>query len=191
MEHIKHVEPTEVHFLAFDPGGVTGWACIAVKVKAFTSHQIRVLDNVIWWDCGELEGTDNGQGREVDKLIRQSRFNLDTHKQDRKLIICTEDFDNIGHKGDKESLFSPIRMNAIIGWLAEYHSCEFYVQNRSLRINNTPERLHAFLGESRWPTKGRGKDATAAMQHAMYRLRTTKQQADRRPWNGNGNGAPI
>lgn len=174
------VKPNIFHLIAFDPGGTVGWAYFTVHFKAFSRPEHRVLRYVKSWDCGEFTGSEHEQLASAIELVHQARWGPMPYVS--SVDVVTEDFDLIQTVGGKE-LVSPIRINAVLDFVClTRYGLELIYQKRQFRTQITADRLRAFGFEGRWVTSGRGKDAFAAMQHAIARLRQLKANADKRPW---------
>lgn len=189
-------EQNEFILTAFDPGGTTGVAQFCVDYRAFTRPENKILANVKWWDCRELEGTEFEQLTAAEALIREAQHGEGPFN--RRVEAVTEDFDLVQLTGSKENLLSPVRINAVVDWLCHRWVTPLVYQNRNLRTNVTAERLQAFGFESpyrrsgAWSKTGSGKDAFAAMQHGVVRLKRIKKEAIKRPWKlGEGGVANV
>ncbi len=79
--------------LGYDPGGTTGWALLSLHPEAINPGY-RILDNVVFWTCGQFVGTDAAQGRDMALLaaawphaqIVVEDFILRTERKDRELL---------------------------------------------------------------------------------------------------------
>lgn len=79
--------------IAYDPGGTTGWALLSLYPEA-VNPGYRILDNVVFWTCGQFVGRTVAQGREMALLaaawpsahIVVEDFILRTYRQDRVLL---------------------------------------------------------------------------------------------------------
>lgn len=171
------------HLVSFDPGGTTGWAHIEMSERAFSRPEHKVLAHVINWNCGEFSGPEVKQLSEAERLIAYARgyFEFENNRCD----VISEAFElkqTIG--GD--NLLSPVRVNAVLDWICQTkHGMQLQTQRRTMRITVTPERLSRYGFASpygRWSKTGKGKDAFAAMQHAIVWLRRLKQASLSRPW---------
>lgn len=164
------------HFLWFDPGGTMGWAYCRIRREAFVYRDERVLSNVEQWRSGELTGTERQVIQKgvdmVRKLVYSTSFLL--------VDIGTEDFDLVQTRGGKENVLSPVRINAVLDWEVGNCGAKLHYQNRALRTSQTRERIKAFGIPS-----PKGKDALAAMQHLVYRVRTVKKASMAKPWKMN------
>ncbi len=77
----------------YDPGGTTGWALLSLYPEALTPGY-RILDNVVFWTCGQFVGPSVRQGREMALLaaawptavIGFEDFILRTMRMDRVLL---------------------------------------------------------------------------------------------------------
>jgi len=183
----------EFHLTWFDGGGTTGWADFVVDFKAFSRPENKVLANVKHWDCGEFRGPEHSIfGAAVGHVRRKVRIDQGgAGISYLQYEVGGEDFDLVQTVGDKENVLSPVRFNAVIAWECQKIGITYRYQARQLRTNTTRERLNAFmkplwgktpLHSANWTTSGKGKDAFAAMQHAIYRLRKLKQESISKPW---------
>lgn len=79
--------------IGYDPGGTTGWALVSLYPEALDPGY-RILDNVVFWTCGQFVGSPLSQGREMALLaaawptahIVVEDFILRTFRQDRVLL---------------------------------------------------------------------------------------------------------
>jgi hypothetical protein len=161
------------HLIWFDPGAAaTGWGHVCVRRNAFSRPENKVLANILTWQSGELKGPESGQ---LDNIVGRLRS-----LRDRAGYLCmevgTEEFDLVQTIGGK-NLLSPVRINAVLDWEVTKLGLKLRYQNRSLRINQTRERLKLFGFNKRF-----GKDEFAAMQHLVYRLRKIKEESRHQPW---------
>lgn len=186
----------EYHLVAFDPGGRIGWAHLIVNIRAFTDRRNKVLANVEDWDCGEFEGPELEQCKEASRLIWRARFGEMPYNSPTSVIlsvplqrgdVVSEDFELTQRVGG-HNLLSPVRINAILDFECDRWGLKLNLQRRSMRTGVNPTRLKRFGFESpfrrngEWSTSGKGKDAFAAMQHAIVWLRRKKSKANKRPW---------
>lgn len=168
----------EFRFLWFDPGGTTGWSYIALERAAFSRPDHKWTEWIKWWDCGELHGTEHDQLGQAVALIAGAVDDVGYMSVD----IGSEDFDLVQTIGGKQNLLSPVRINSVLDWECRKRGVRLQLQNRALRTHVTPIRLVRWGFEGPWRTKGAGKDAFAAMQHGVERIRLIKKQANARPW---------
>jgi hypothetical protein len=165
----------EIHFLWFDPGQTaTGWAFFSVHRRAFTNHRAKILTNILFWRTGEFTGTEHSQLEQAKQLMYWVRFNP-------MPFVCpsyigTEQFDLTQIIGGRE-LLSPVRINAVLDWeCARTTGLTLEYQARSMRTNVTRARL------KEWGLHGvKGKDAFAATQHAIVRMRRLKVETNKKP----------
>ena len=164
----------EFHIVAFDPGGVIGWAHLVIHYKAFTHPRMKVLANLLSWDTGQFNGLEHANLAACVRLVREARYGeMPFHS---KTDAVSEDFELTQLTGG-DNLLSPVRINAVLEWeIAKVGGVSFILQKRQLRTNVTRERLK-LMG-----LKPAGKDSFAALQHAVTWARRVKQQANRRPW---------
>ena len=176
---IKH-RPNLFHMVWFDPGGTTGWAHLVVDFKAFSRPEHRALRYVADWDCGEFTGDERQQCDYAIGMV-WNMIKINTTMRPR-IEVGLESFflqQNIGG----ENLLAPVRINAVLDYeLMRSCSLKVIYQAPSERTVATPERLRQFGFEGRWPTSGKGKDATSAMQHAVTRLKKLKEKSMVIPW---------
>lgn len=169
----------EYHILAFDPGGTTGWAHLVLDYHAFSRPEASALANLISWDCDEIAGT------ELDKLGKCAALIWGFHfpnEYNSRLDVVSEGFDLKQLIGSQANLLSPVRINAVLDWECRKQGLELHIQDRSARSAQTPARLNAFGFEGRWSPNGKGKDAFAALQHAVTWLRRVKEKSKSQPW---------
>lgn len=165
------------HVFTFDPGGTIGWAHLIIDAKAFTNREAKVLRHLAYWDCGEFTGTEHEQIKAAVTAVRQ-RHMYKHHRMD----VLAEDFELTQLIGGK-NLLSPVRINAVLEWEFKQIGLTLNYQRRSMRTSVTSARLKAFGFEGRWTTSGKGKDAFAAMQHAITWVRRVKRESTSRPWS--------
>jgi len=184
-ESLKPValQPNEFHLVVFDPGGTIGWAHFVVNFRAFSRPEHKVLASLQSWDCGEFSGTETAQLTSAVELIRRAHF--EPMPFVTRTDVLSEDFALAQLIGGKE-LVSPIRINAVLDWECRKQGLTLELQDRSQRTQITADRLHLMgfdpPGRKRWSPNGPGKDAFAAMQHGVVKLRRIKQSTLSRPW---------
>lgn len=79
--------------IGYDPGGTTGWCLISMYPEA-VNPGYRILDNVVFWTCGQFVGSALAQGREMallaaawpNAVIVVEDFILRAYRQDRILL---------------------------------------------------------------------------------------------------------
>lgn len=170
------------HTLWFDPGYIaTGWAWFVIDARAFTNHRARVHSHIIDWDTGEFTGPFADQCNAMMNLAHSIRFGEMPFVP--RCHIGSESF-RLSQLAGGEELYRPIELNAVMKWYCQTRlGCELVIQDRTLRLGKTKERLKA-MGFS-W----RGKDSFAAMQHAVTWLQRIKQQSNKFPWTLDDDGA--
>lgn len=166
----------EYHILWFDPGeAATGWAYLSIHRRAFTNPHNKLLTNILFWRTGEFRGTERDMLTSAMELMYWVRFSP-------MPFVCpstigTEQF-HLGQTIGGRELLSPVRLNAVLDWeCLRKTGLTLEYQSPSQRTNVTRERLKLW---NLWPVKG--KDAFAAMQHAIVRARRLKSEANRKPW---------
>lgn len=171
----------EFHVTWFDCGGKTGMGHICIDRRAFTRPE-RVWERYIrWWDCDEFTGPERDILKSalgwVDSILAENSY-LSYH-------VGGEDFDLVQTIGDKENVLSPVRQNSVLDWECAKRGIKYQYQARQIRTNITPARLVNFGFEGRWTKTGKGKDAFAAMQHAVTYIRRLKRDSEDHPWKLN------
>lgn len=188
-------DPNEYHLVTFDPGGTIGWSHFVIDCKAFSRPEAKVLRWIKEWHCGEFSGQEHEQLTEASRLIWTAKYGKMPYNSATDVVvgaysrtdILAEDFELTQLIGGK-NLLSPVRINAVLGWECRRMGLELQLQNRSMRTGVTPERLIEFGFQSsinrtgRWTKTSKGKDAFAAMQHAIVWLRRVKERSLGRPW---------
>lgn len=168
----------EYHLIAFDPGGTIGWAHLVIDIRAFMAPEAKVLKHLELWEGGELGESETEQL----SLASHIMFLNWHHGMNHSTDVVSEDFDLVQTIGGKE-LLSPVRINAVLDWeLQRRCGLKLNLQARQMRTSVTADRLREFGFEGRWVTRGKGKDAFAAMQHAIVWARRVKQKSLSRPW---------
>jgi hypothetical protein len=167
----------QVHVLWFDPGGITGWAHLCFALRGFSRPSEKALRWLTYWQCGEFAGSEADQCDQAIQFAWQARF----HERLSDVHVGTEDFDLVQTRGGKE-LLSPVRINAVLEYNLSTYSIPLRYQRRADRMHVTPQRLRAFGFEGKWTTTGKGKDAYAAMQHAVLYTQRLKVAADKGIW---------
>jgi hypothetical protein len=187
--------PNEYNIVAFDPGGTIGWAHLTLSYYGFSRPEHKALNYLEHWDCGEFTGSEHEQLEEAKRLIHRARFGEMPYVSSTDVVstgysrtdIVSEDFELTQTIGGK-NLLGPVRINAVLDWECSRIALKLNLQRRSMRTNVTPDRLLRMGFESpinrggRWTTTSKGKDAFAAMQHAIVWLRRTKEASKSKPW---------
>jgi hypothetical protein len=188
-------DPNEFHVVAFDPGGHIGWAALSFDLRAFSRPENKVLRYLKRWECGEFDGPEMDQCRSAEQLIWRTKFGDMPFNAPVDVLsaglsradILSEDFELTQLVGGA-NLLSPVRINAILGYACHKWGIQLNLQRRTMRTGVTAERLQLYGFESpfgrtgKWSTSGKGKDAFAAMQHAVTWVRRLKEESRRKPW---------
>lgn len=173
--------PDTLSILWFDPGGITGWAHLCLDVRAFSRPSNKALKFLRYWECGEFEGDEHTICRSAIDLVWNTKFG---GGRTSPVVVGSEQFDLVQTLGGNE-LLSPVRINAVIDYGVAAYGVRMEYQQRGERLQQTAQRLEAFGFEGwpngRWTTTGRGKDAFAAMQHAVTKLRRMKAYSKKAP----------
>lgn len=185
----------EYHLVAFDPGGTIGWGHLVFDCKAFSRPEHKALAFLKSWDCGEFSGGENEQVAEASRLIWRAKYGDMPYNTNTDVVttgftrsdFISEDFELTQMIGGN-NLLSPVRINAKLDWECYRWGLKLQLQSRSMRTNVTPERLQIagfdspFRRNGAWSKNGRGKDAFAAMQHAVTWVKRVKEESKARPW---------
>lgn len=166
------------HLTWFDPGAAaTGWASFIVDFRAFSRPENYVQEHVFWWDCGEYKGPEHTQMFDAVHGIQHTVSNWGKNVPLLQYEVGGEDFDLVQTIGDKHNILSPVRWNAVMAWECSKLGLTYRLQDRAMRTGITRKRLREY---GYW--KPMGKDAFAAMQHALTRLKAIKLESKKRPW---------
>lgn len=156
--------------VAFDPGGVTGWAAFGVRVKAMHDPRMKILSNLAWWQVGEISGD---EGKQAEEMVQLAQAWDDA-------AIVVEDFMLRKLTTDREML-SPVRVTARFehSLFLQRDSRVIIFQPSALAMDTvTDDRLIA-IGQVRGlgfynATIGM-KDARDAVRHGLTWLRRAKK----------------
>lgn len=188
-------QPNEYNLVTFDPGGTIGWTHFVLSYRAFSRPEHRAIEFVKRWECGEFSGSENEQVAEASRLVWRARFGDMPYNSTTDVVasglskadILSEDFELTQMIGG-DNLLSPVRINAKLDWECYRWGLKLNYQRRSMRTNVTPERLQLagfdspYRRNGAWSKSGRGKDAFAAMQHAIVWLKRVKTESLSKPW---------
>lgn len=178
-------DPNQYRLVTFDPGGTTGWAYFIIDQRAFSRPEHKVLAYVRGWNCGEFTGPEHRQLEACALLLKNARWGPLPFVP--RMDVVSEKFDLVQTVGG-HNLLSPVRINAVLDWLCYQNGLPLNLQARQMRTGVTKERLQLYgfsnplNSKGRWSTTGNGKDAFAAMQHAIVWLRSLKAESRKRPW---------
>lgn len=144
--------------IAFDPGGTTGWSAISVHPDSLVDPDVPILDNIIHWDQGQIEGDEYTQ---VDIILEM----LDLWDGAAAVM---EDFQLRTISAE----LSPERIKTIAGWALSRlfdPTRSLFLQMPSMKETASDDRL------KRWdlyrPGEQHARDAT---RHAIVFLRRAK-----------------
>lgn len=169
------------HLTWYDPGAAaTGWAEFIVDFRAFSRPDNYIMEYLDWFNYGEFTGPEHDQ---MAKAVKQIQHTVQVWGLNVSMLqyeVGGEDFDLVQTIGSKENLLSPVRFNAVMAWECSKVGITYRLQAPAVRTSETRERmkLYGFMK----PGQPMRKDAFAAMQHAVHRLKTIKQLANKRPW---------
>ena len=149
----------------FDTESNTEWSLFSVHPDALIDPSLRVLDNILYWSCGEFVGTEPSQ---VDAMI-------DLVKEWPGACLGVEDF-ILDTKITSQEVLSPVRLNAAFKYTVRRELKGYvWVQNRKLAFTTiTDDRLQHM--SIYWNgTKGR-EHARDAIKHNLTFLKRLKMQ---------------
>lgn len=107
--------------IAYDPGGVTGWAMMQVASEALSDPDYLIMQNVTHFACGQFLGTEFAQ---VDQMVQLAE------DWPGAGLVC-EDF--VLRKFDKaRELLSPVRITSAFRYTMS--KCESYVDGQDGRL---------------------------------------------------------
>jgi len=158
-------DPTVV---AYDPGGVTGWAVFTVHPDALTDPEIRVMNNVLYHGCGEFYGDEYKQ---VDQMLELADAWPDA-------ALVTENFvlydSSAGRKDD--ALLTLVRLNAALSYELRRHDRDrrLFRQNAALAKDSMGDdrlKLCGYYNCSKGSAHARDAD-----RHALLFLRSLKSK---------------
>lgn len=153
-------DPTVV---AYDPGGVTGWAVFSVHPDSLTDPEVLVTLNVNHFACGEFSGA---EAEEVDEMVTLAEAWPGA-------ALLLEDF--VPQKLEQSRAFlSPVRINAAFKYeMRRHHGRRCWMQMPALaKTTITMDRLRAM--ETYWKATEGKKDARMAVVHALVFLKRLK-----------------
>jgi hypothetical protein len=152
--------------VAYDPGGVTGWALASVHPDSIVVPEIRILDNISHFACGQIVGD---EFRQVDQMV-----GLANEWPGASLVI--EDFVLAKMSADR-ALLSPVRLTSAFRYEMRKESNGERVvrkQGRSLAFTTvTDDRLKRYRGGYYAATAGQehARDATKHLFTWLKRLK--------------------
>lgn len=147
--------------VAFDPGGVTGWATMKVHPYAFTEPtDYKVLDNIDHLEVGQFVGTERQQVELMLELVAA---------WPGCAIVC-EDFILRAFRQDR-SLLSPVRINAAFSY-AVGQDARLFLQQPALAMSTmTDDRLKDIGYYERTVGKQHARDALRHLFTFAMRIR--------------------
>jgi len=149
--------------IAFDPGGVTGWAVMRIHPLSLTEPgSYSILDNIEFLQLGQIVG---GEREQVDAM-------LGLYEQWPGAATVIEDFILRQFRMDR-ALLSPVRLTAAFRYaVGEGPAARSFVQQPSLAMTTmTDERLHALGYYERTVGKQHARDALRHLFTFGMRLR--------------------
>jgi hypothetical protein len=151
--------------IAFDPGGSTGWSLFQVHPESLTDPGVQILDNVLYFACGEFYGTEMSQVDAMLSLVDEWPGSA----------LVTEDF-ILDTKVTSQEVLSPVRLNAAFKYACSRSlGRHVWVQNREQAFSTiTDERLERL--QRYWNATIGKKDARVAVKHNLTFMRRLKQQ---------------
>jgi len=163
--------------IGLDPGGTTGWCVLRIHLIAMQSDEYRILDNIIGWSAGQVNGSINHQ---IDRLVDL----VDAWPEAE--VVC-EDFILRQMSGGRD-LLDPVRITQPVEWwLAsggrrawdseegeDWKSRELHIQSPSLAMTTiTDDRMKSFGLYSLTAGQPHARDA---LRHALTFARRRKQK---------------
>jgi hypothetical protein len=152
--------------VAYDPGGVTGWAVFSVHPVSLIRPEYKVLENVTHFTCGQFIGTEFAQATAMIELAREWPG----------AALVVEDF--LLRKFDaSRNLLSPVRLTAAFRYtLLSVDKRAAHMQQPSLAMTTmTDERLKATGYFERTVGVPHARDA---VRHCLTFLKRLKMQPE-------------
>jgi hypothetical protein len=151
--------------IAFDPGGSTGWSLFQVHPDSLIDPEVMILDNVLYFACGEFYGTEMSQVDAMLSLVDEWPGSA----------LVTEDF-ILDTKVTSQEVLSPVRLNAAFKYTASrLLSRHVWVQNREQAFSTVTDdrlqKLHRY-----WNATVGQEHARDAVKHNLTFMRRLKQQ---------------
>lgn len=140
----------------FDPGGTTGWSLFVVHPAALFEADVRVLDNVQYWECGQFSGSEN---EIMDEM-------LDLCAAWPNAAIGTEDF-TLGRFSMDRSLLSPVRLNAALEYQLWSDKRQLWYQSANDAVRTVSDER---LRRMKYARANAGPHAHDATRHALLML---------------------
>jgi hypothetical protein len=144
--------------IAYDPGGVTGWALMTIASDALSDPDYKIMQNIQHFSCGQFLGTEFSQ---VDQMVA-----LAEDWPGAGLVI--EDFIlRVNDRG--REVLSPVRITSAFRWaMSHAHSYVDGQEGRPVRIQQpslamttmTDDRLKALRYHERTAGMPHARDAT-------------------------------
>jgi hypothetical protein len=145
--------------VAFDPGGVTGWAVLSVHPDALRNPRFNVMDNVTHYAFGQFVGSEFAQ---VDAMIAL----LDDWPG---AAAVTEQFILL-QNNTSDSLLSPVRINAALRYGLHVATGGNPIKKRRNVLNQLPSLAKTTMTDERL-TYGGYLEATRGQPHARDAIR--------------------
>jgi hypothetical protein len=163
--------PKNIHLLAIDPGGTTGWYNLTVPRACIFSD---APSSIVEHDWGEFTGPESKQAIEIARLAREIQ-GMD-YKIGPALVVEAWDQDPTFKSTDPEAL-SPVRIGAMLELLKEQRQLgdsSLSFQSRTLAFSTvTDDRL------KRWRLWVSGSDhIRAALRHGITALRRARENPE-------------
>lgn len=148
--------------IAFDPGGVTGWALFQVHPDALLDPGVRILANIQHWSCGQFSGSESSQ-------VDQMRALADDWPE---AALVNEDF--VPQEFNQSRAFlSPVRLNAAFSYIMRPRRV-WYQMPSLAKTTITDDRLR-LLGVYWHETEG-FEHARVSVKHCLTFLKRLKEQ---------------
>lgn len=166
-----------------DPGEVSGWSTFSVHHQALSDPDVRILDNVQHWTCGEIFGD---EWRQTDQLIElydawddaacgSEDFILRQYRKDRTLLVPVRINARLDYWLAQRVL--PARRRNDEGWWEFLEPRRLFLQQSEMALRTMPDRVLQEIGYWTRTVMPSGLDhARDATRHALTFLRRAKQQ---------------
>jgi hypothetical protein len=161
VRDVTKVEPSgSPTVISFDPGGTTGWAVFTVHPSALDSDDFAILDNIIHWEQGQIEGSMVEQAMQIAEL-------LDLWDD---AVVLFEDFELM----TVDAELSPVRLLAMSEWICQTMFMPvrpMFLQMPNMKETASDDRL------KRWKLfkPGPAVHARDATRHGIVFLRRAKE----------------
>lgn len=152
----------------YDPGGTSGWSVFTVHPESLTDPELRVMNNVLYHNCGEFYGD---EFKQVDQMLELADQWLGAALGTEKFVM----YDSSAGRKD-ENLMTLVRLNAALAYELRRHGRDrpLYRQGAAWAKGGMPdERLKVcgYYNCSRGSSHARDAD-----RHGLMFLRALKSK---------------